>query len=465
VYDLLRLMADRFDVIVVGARCAGSPLAALLARQGVKVALLERASFPRDTLSSHVFQAPAINLLHRLGVLGQAQAAGAPCLERLDFRQSDFCIRTRYPKRPGDAGGFMSVRRFVLDPLLADAAAAAGAEVMMAAKVVGLAEEHGRVAGVRALSGDREHTLMARLVIGADGRNSTVGRLVGARKYHVVPGRRFAYWGFFEGVETEPEPEIVFHHWDGRVVIACPTDSGLYQVILVPDRRFLPEFQADRDRAFLAHARACAPVAASLAGAQRVGKLLGIVRFESFFRESAGPGWGLVGDAGQFKDPTPGQGMTDAFRQAAALAPMVAGALGGSDAELDAAVAGWARWRDHDAIGHHWLACDMGAPGEQPRLLTTVMERFAARGEFGAFADILQHPALPARVVTPLRLLAATAAMLARPGADHRRILRELNQLVANDRRRKRLYRRPVFVDSRVHADAGETEVAEALAA
>ena len=53
-------MADKFDVIVVGARCAGSPLATLLARAGLKVAVVERAAFPKDTLSTHIFQAPAI---------------------------------------------------------------------------------------------------------------------------------------------------------------------------------------------------------------------------------------------------------------------------------------------------------------------------------------------------------------------------------------------------------------------
>ena len=122
----------------------------------------------------------------------------------------------------------------------------------------------------------------------------------GARKYHVVASERFAYWGFFEGTEAGAEPEIVFHHWDGRVVIACPADSGLYQVIVIPDKRLMPEFRADLERAFMDQACACAPVADKLSGARRVGKLLGIVRWESFFRESAGQGWVLLGDAGQF---------------------------------------------------------------------------------------------------------------------------------------------------------------------
>jgi 2-polyprenyl-6-methoxyphenol hydroxylase-like FAD-dependent oxidoreductase len=353
----------------------------------------------------------------------------------------------------------MSVRRFVLDPLLAEAASEANAEVMMGANVVDLLRANGRVSGVRVAADGGERELSARLVVGADGRNSTIAKLTGSRKYHVVPSERFAYWGFFEGVDPGPEPEMIFHHWDGRVVIACPSDSGLYQVILVPDNRFLPEFRAAREAAFLEHAHSCAPVAALLAGARRVGRLSGIVRFESFFRESSGPGWVLLGDAGQFKDPTPGQGMTDAFRQAAALAPVIAGAVAGSDGEIDAATAAWAAWRDRDAFEHHWLSCDLGAAGSMPDVVAQIMRQMERRGDFDRFIDVFQHRDMPSRVVTPPRLLSATAEMLVRNGRDRRSVLREVSGLILTDARRRGQRRRPVFVDPVAHADAGETEV------
>lgn len=457
-------MSERFDVVVVGARCAGSPLATLLARQGVRVALVERVKFPRDTLSTHIFEAPGINLLARLGVLNRVRATGAEAIRRLDFRQDEFAARAEPSVRAGDIGGAMSVRRFLLDPILAEAAADAGAEVMMETNVTGLVQ-NGRVAGVRVRSGGSERELSARLVVGADGRNSTVARLTGARKYHVVPSERFLYWGFFEGTDARGEPEIVFHHWDGRVVLACPADSGLYQVIVIPDSRVMPEFRADLERAFMDQARACVPVAEKLIRARRVGKLLGIVRWESFFRESAGPGWALVGDAGQFKDPTPGQGMTDAFRQAAAMAPAIAGAMGGSDLELDRAVAGWARWRDRDAFEHHWMACDLGAGGRSPAVLPAMMRRLERRGEFEGFTDLLQHRALPSRVFSPRLLLSTAAAMLVQGDCARPAVLREVGQLVMTDARRKRLRRKPVFVDLAAHADAGETEVPQEAAA
>jgi 2-polyprenyl-6-methoxyphenol hydroxylase-like FAD-dependent oxidoreductase len=457
-------VGQSFDVVVVGARCAGSTLATLLAREGLRVGVVERATFPRDTLSSHLFQAPGINVLGRLGVLDRVRDTGASCIREMDFRQNQFAKKTSYPMRPGDAGGFMSVRRFQLDPILADAAAAAGAEVMMATNVTSLVGD-GRVSGVRVMSGGVERVLSARLVVGADGRNSTIAKLTGAPKYHVVPSERFAYWGFFEGVTNGAEPEVVYHHWDGRVVIGCPSDGGLYQVIVAPAAGFMPDFRADLEGAFMDHARACMPVAEKLDGARRVGKLLGIVRWESFFRESAGRGWVLVGDAGQFKDPTAGQGMADAFRQAAALAPAIAGAIESSDAELDAAVAAWAGWRDRDAFEHHFLACDYGAAGNMPKVISEIIGRLDRRGELGEVIDVFQHRAMPSRVITPPLLLSTAGAMMMRPGSNRREVVREVRELVASDIGRKRLRRRPVFVDPTAHADAGETEVPQEIAA
>jgi 2-polyprenyl-6-methoxyphenol hydroxylase-like FAD-dependent oxidoreductase len=455
-------MSEGYDVVVVGARCAGSSLAALLAREGVRVAVVERAAFPKDTLSTHVFQAPGINFLRRLGVLERVESLGGECIRRIDFRQDEFAVRMDIPLRPGDSGGSMSVRRFVLDPMLAEAAASAGADVMMTTNVIGLVRRNGygsRVVGVRVSGGGSERELSARLVVGADGRNSTIGRLVGARKYHVVPSQRFAYWGFFDGAQTGSEPEFVFHHWDGRAVIGCQSDGGLYQVIVVPDNRFLPAFRADREHAFLEHARASEPVASTISGARLTGKLQGIIRWESFFRESAGPGWALAGDAGQFKDPTPGQGMTDAFRQAAALAPAIVRGLSGSESDLDLAVAGWTRWRDADAFEHHWLCCDLGAAGRSPLVLPEIARRLYDRGRFEAFADIFQHRSRPSQVVTPAQLFGATASLVVRPRSDRRTVLREVGLLLKTEARRQGLRRHPAFVDATAHADAGETEV------
>jgi 2-polyprenyl-6-methoxyphenol hydroxylase-like FAD-dependent oxidoreductase len=458
-------MAEEFDVIVVGARCAGSPLATLLARQGIKTALVERATFPRDTLSTHIFQAPAINFLRRLGVLDQVLSTGALPVRTVDGRQEDLFYEVKPPDRPGDIGSFMSVRRHVLDPILADAAEQAGAEVMMSTNVTDLVRDGDRVAGVKATHGGQERTLRARLVVGADGRNSTVAQLAGSRKYNVTPGERIGYWGFFANPNLDTELTAVYHRWEGRFVIAMVADGGLYQVIVLPDKSFLPEFKRDREAAFLSHARACEPVARIIDGARLEDKLLGVVKFECFFREAAGPGWALVGDAGHFKDPAPGQGIADAFRQSEALAAVIGGAIDGSDGTLDRDVTAWARWRDQDANEHYWLAADFGAPGVAPSVQVEILRRMRDRGQLEQLGDVLQHRAMPSRVFTPGRLLGAAARMLARPGADRRRTLREVKELMGTEMRRQRLNRKPEFVPLATHRDAGETEVPVQVAA
>jgi 2-polyprenyl-6-methoxyphenol hydroxylase-like FAD-dependent oxidoreductase len=300
-------MGKDFDVVVVGGRCAGSPLAALLARAGLSVALVEQATFPRDTLSTHIFESAALAFLKRLGVLSAVRATGAPIVNRVDIRQEGFRAQVPAPQQAGDAGGAMSVRRLLLDPILMEAAAEAGAEVWMGAKVTALVRDRGRVTGVRVARDGSGQALEARLVVGADGRNSTVARLAGSRKYNLTPNERFAYWSFFEGADPGPEPTVVFHRWSGNLVLGIPADSGLYQVLALPELSDLPRFRQNLEESYLEYVRRCDPVAHALSDARRVGKLFGILRWEGFFREAAGPGWVLAGDAGHFKDPAPGQ--------------------------------------------------------------------------------------------------------------------------------------------------------------
>jgi flavin-dependent dehydrogenase len=440
-----RMPAEGFDVVIVGARCAGSPLAALLARQGVRVAVVERAKFPRDTLSTHMFQAQALAFLERLGVIDKVRATGAPFVELVNLRLEDFAFVAPLPQRPGDVGGVVSVRRSVLDPILAGAAAEAGAELRMGATVTGLVQDRDRVTGVRVMQDGSESTLMARLVVGADGRTSAVAANVGARRYNLEPNERFAYWSFFEGAELGSESPFVLHRWNDRFVIACPSDTGLYQVVVMPELNELPRYREDLEGNFMEHARSCPPVAETLTGARRVGKFFGMLRWHGFFREASGPGWVLVGDAGHFKDPAAGQGIGDAFRQGEALAPAIVRGLGGSDELLDQATADWGRWRDWDAIEHYWLATDMGKGGKAPVALPEVGKRLLQERELGPLIELFSHRGRPSQVFTPPRLATAIGRALARPGCDRRALLREMRGLVAQNARRQRLYRRPSY--------------------
>jgi flavin-dependent dehydrogenase len=450
--------ADRFDVIVVGARCAGSPLAALLARQGVSVALVEQATFPRDTLSSHIFESDALAFLDRLGVSGELRRTGAPFAGRGDIRADDMRVLVDWPQRPGDIGGLASIRRLLLDPILARAAEEAGTEVRFATKVTGLLEQHGRVAGVR-VSGDAGETdLHARLVVGADGRNSTVARLAGSRKYNLTPNQRALYWTFFEGADVS-QPTFVTHRWNDRFILGIPSDSGLYHVLVWPEFTELARFRRDLEAGFMEQARSCEPVEDAVASARRIGKFFGAVRWVGFFREPSGPGWVLTGDAGHFKDPAPGRGIGDAFIQADTLAPAIVAGLGGPDDALDRAMARWGRWRDDEFAEHYWMAVDLGKAGVLPAVLPEILRGLHRRGKLDLFLDLLNHRGKPSGVLTPPRLIAATGRVLARRGSNRRQVLQEVRTLVADDMRRRWRGRRPDFAAGPATDDAGPTEV------
>jgi flavin-dependent dehydrogenase len=442
------MAADRYDVVVVGARCAGAPLAALLARAGARVALVERARFPSDTLSSHLFEADALAFLDRLGVIEPLLATGAPLVGRTDTRVEDLRLEIDLPLKPGDVGGMASVRRQLLDPLLVQAAVEAGVELRTETAATALLEENGRVAGVRVESEGRAEDLRARLLVGADGRNSTVAKLCGARRYNVTPNRRLLYWAFFEGADMGPEPTFLSHRWGERFILGIPSDGGLYQVLLWPEMRELEDFRADTSAAFMAHARACEPIAQALSGARQVGKVLGAVRWEGFFREASGPGWVLSGDAGHFKSPSPGRGIADAFLQADSLATAIVGALGGSEQALDAATRRWGRRRDREFAEHYWLAYDFEEAGSVPVVLVEILRGLQRQGKAWQFFDVLNHRIRPSRLLTPPRVLGASARLLARDTGGRRALLAELGALGAQDLRRRLHNRRPVYAAS-----------------
>jgi flavin-dependent dehydrogenase len=436
------MTTETYDVAIVGGRCAGSPLAHLLARRGLRVVVLEQARFPRDTPSTHVMQAPAAAFLEQqLGLARQLEELGARYSNEVDFRLGDFATTMRVPLLAGEPGAFVSVRRFLLDPLLVEAAATAGAEVRMGTKVVDVVRTGDRVTGVRLADGTAVRAL---LVVAADGRNSTVADLVGARRYNVIRSQRSGYWGFFEAPNA-PDSTVIVHSWDGTIVYGFPADSGLFQVIGVADTAEADTWRGDLEARLVAYASRCEPIADALDGARLVGKIAGVRRLEGFFREATGPGWLLVGDAGHFKDPTPGWGMGDAFRQAAAVAPVIAGAVGRSPRDLDQALRGWARWRDRTHAGYHWFAGDLGKAGPPPSVVPEMFRRYHAQGRLDRPNSMFQHRLAPAKVMTPTRLADATARLLLRPGTDRRLLLREVGTITAADIRRRYRNRHPSY--------------------
>ena len=446
-------MGERYDVVVVGARCAGSTLAAKLATRGLSVALVDKATFPSDTPSTHVFQNDASRILADLGVLDRLLAGGAPWIEQVDLRIEDLALVHRWPRRPGDPGPWLSVRRPLLDLALVDAAAEAGTHVRTATRVVGLVERDGRVAGVRvAGAGGAEEELRAPLVVGADGRGSAVARMTGARSYNTARNERLACWAYYEGVDT-PGPGTFFaHRWDDEFLGAWPCDAGLHLVVAIAPADRAAAFRADPAGTLDAHIARCPPLVARLAGARRVDRPILVSRWTSYFRESAGPGWVLVGDAGHFKDPSPGQGITDALRQAERLAVDVAEGLGGTR-PLDVAMTGWWRWRDRDAREMAWFAGDFGRAGPVPPVFVEILRPLAAdAASTDRFLDVLTHRVRPSQILTPVRLAGATARLVRAGDRPRREVLDQTREIMVEDLRRRWRNHRPRYAPVTVPA-------------
>lgn len=422
---------DEYDVVIVGARCAGASLAVRLARAGVRVCVLDRARFPSDVPSTHSIQPAGVAVLRDLGCFERLAARTDP-IERATLVVDD--ARIEFQDATERLGApMLNLRRGVLDTVLLEAAEAAGAEVRTRTVVTGLCRDRERVAGVVTPDG----AVRARLVVGADGAGSTVARLVGAAQYCRTPAERVFLWSYFEGTEHPPG-----HVWLGRVgdhgYLASPTDGGAFLAVVAASRSRRDEVLAARPRAFAEGLREWPELEAIVASGRRAGPLHTVPDRDGFFRRSAGPGWVLIGDAGHVKDPTPGQGIADALRQTTALAPVVVDGLA-PGADLDEGLRRWWSWRDRDAWAMYWFARDLGADGPVPLLFREVMLRVAddpRRREL--LFKVLNHDLPPNGLITPpLALAALGGALLRRPG-HRRRLLREARTAAVDELRHLR---------------------------
>jgi menaquinone-9 beta-reductase len=435
-------MSESFDAIVVGARCAGAPLATMLARDGLRVCLVDKDRFPSDTPSTHGIQPTGVQVLERLGVLDSLLKLAPPILRLrmlFDDVSSPAADLVAITGAPG-----LSVRRTTLDEILVNTAAGASADVRTQTAITGLVMDGGRVAGVTTTSGD----LRAPLVVGADGTRSAVAKMVRAQEYHSTPNGRVFMWAYYEADPTNGEM------WIGKVgdhtYLGMPTDGGLTLVGVCPSIEHRDEVRADREAVYEAGLRAWPELRAGVDGARRDGPVRTMANMRGFFRPSAGPGWALVGDAGHFKDPTPGQGIADALRQAEKLAAAITRALGGGHSRPDEILLDWWRWRDEDAWEMYWFAHDMGAAGPTPPLRREAERRIAADPELTtAMVRVLNHELRPSEAFTPA-FSATTMARALRHGRGHRRaIMSEARTAAVDEVRRWRMAREPVGRDCR----------------
>lgn len=314
----------RYDAIVVGARCAGAATALLLAREGLRVLVVDRSRYGADTLSTHALMRGAVMQLQRWGVLGSLEQEGTPLVGATTFHYGEEQIRVDIKPRNG-IPGLCAPRRNVLDRVLVDAAREAGAEIVYGVRLVNVCRpDGGRVDGVVIEDGEGHlRSLGAGIVIGADGMRSTVAELVRARSYRTGRHSTGVVFGYFSGLGNDG---YHWHYRPGVSVGVIPTNDDHSCVFAsVPNRRFREEIRFDPSSGFGRILRECSPELAQAVGkARREGHFRGFPGQAGFFRQSFGRGWALVGDAGYFKDPLTAHGITDALRDAEILARAVA---------------------------------------------------------------------------------------------------------------------------------------------
>jgi 2-polyprenyl-6-methoxyphenol hydroxylase-like FAD-dependent oxidoreductase len=392
------------DALVVGARPAGSATAIALARAGKRVVVLDRSRFPSDTLSTHLLWPGGLAELRALGALDRVEAVGAPRLP-IGMAVSDgITVRGCYSTVDG-MDYAMCVRR-----------------------VTGLVVRAGRVTGVRFTDRDgMSAELRAPLVVGADGRRSTVAKLVGVeRPYRVKPSGRECFFGYW----TDPLPEwrdtAVQWRTDAELGTAFPCDGGLVLCLLQPPESRAADFRGDTVAEYLRTIKAMPGLAERLRGGELVGGIRSATGIESYFRRSAGPGWALPGDAGHFKDPVTAQGIRDALRYGRLLGEAAAPVL--HTRELDAALLAWERQRESDCMEVYQWTNGL-ARGESMTPLETELFRSARHRAAltTRMLDVYARSRRPGEVATPLRGvgLAATALTRAR---GHRTVLAALAQ-------------------------------------
>jgi len=347
-------MKTAYDVIIVGARCAGSPTAMLLARKGYRVLVVDRATFPSDTVSTHVVHPLGVAALARWGLIDRLTVTGCPPIHTYTFDFGPFTIAGS----PGTnyAPVAYCARRTVLDKLLVDAAAEAGAEIREGFTVEEVLIEDERVVGIKGRSkGGEAMTERARLVIGADGRYSVVAEAVRPEQYNERPPLLAAYYTYWSDLPIDGRFETYIRARRGFA--AAPTHDGLTLTVGGWPHAEFETNKKDVEGNFLKMFDLAPEFAERVRGAKRAAPFAGAA-VTNYFRKPYGPGWTLVGDAGYNKDPITAQGISDAFRDAEHCAMALDQTFTGARS-FDDAMSECQRARDQHVLPMYEFTCQL----------------------------------------------------------------------------------------------------------
>ncbi|TFE23399.1 NAD(P)/FAD-dependent oxidoreductase [Cohnella luojiensis] len=315
-------MSKTYDVIVVGARVAGSSLAYWLAREGYEVLLVDRGTFPSDTLSTNNLYSNSLGLLRGMGVLDALLNTNTPIYRRAHINFDGAVIDGLFPESDGITG-CLCVRRKYLDQILFEnAKAQPGVTAIEGFRVTALIQEDGIITcieGKRKDGGDDIETYSARLVVGADGRLSKVREWAGSERKIAVPTDFASYAAYVTDFVQEGEMHVEFYKNQDKLAIVFPTSDDQFVVgVMYPldDSAWMERFKSDPEegiRRLIDEGFGHTSLADRFRKANFAETVKGMHGYDNDWFVGMGQGWALLGDALSFKDPAVGQGLHDAL--------------------------------------------------------------------------------------------------------------------------------------------------------
>jgi 2-polyprenyl-6-methoxyphenol hydroxylase-like FAD-dependent oxidoreductase len=388
------------DAVIVGARCAGSAIAMLLARRGYRVLLIDRQTFPSDmTMSTHFIHQRGIACLSRWGLRDQILAAESRPVSRFKIDMGPFTLAGSAPPVDEETSAF-APRRLLLDETLVRAAVSSGANLQEGCRVETLLIENGNVAGVKGVTPTGSaFSEKARIVVGADGPSSRVAAEVQASEYNTKPALQGTAWMYWNDVPLEA---IELYLREYEAIYAFPSSN---HSTLIGANWSIERFRTARrdiETSYFDLLRRAAPeLAERVMHATRADEKMYLGSTRNFLRKACGPGWVLLGDAHYKKDPCTAQGITDAFCDAEVLADVIDHAFRG-EGDLLQALEDYERDRVAWAMPFYELTCQMAtfAP-PAPEMLAIYTALQDNQEDTDAFFGLITEAVSPTKFLAP----------------------------------------------------------------